>query len=58
MQLFNYQGAKQKVEFMTKKGKSYLAVKKVQKFLEDFSIGQFEEDAQDIYIRAHEAIAR
>ncbi|XP_015110350.1 probable 39S ribosomal protein L45, mitochondrial [Diachasma alloeum] len=50
-------GAKQKVEFMTKKGKSYFAVKKIRTFLEDFSPGAFEEDVQETYIKAHEAIA-
>ncbi|XP_011302837.1 probable 39S ribosomal protein L45, mitochondrial [Fopius arisanus] len=50
-------GAKQKVEFMTKKGKSYMAVKKIKNFLEDFSAVDFEEEAQEIYIKAHEAIA-
>ncbi|KAK0097807.1 hypothetical protein PV326_013648 [Microctonus aethiopoides] len=50
-------GAKQKVEFMTKKGKSYFAVRKIRSYEEEFSIGGFEEEAQSIYVKAHEAIA-
>ncbi|XP_063993208.1 large ribosomal subunit protein mL45 [Diachasmimorpha longicaudata] len=50
-------GAKQKVQFMTKKGRSYLATKKITSFLDEFSISAFEEEAQEIYIKAHQAIA-
>lgn len=50
-------GAKQKVEFMTKKGKSYMAVRKIRHYDENFTLGGFEEEAQEIYIKAHKAIA-
>lgn len=43
---------------MKKKGTSYLAVRKIRTFDEDFSIGDFEDEAQQIYLKAHEAIAK
>ncbi|XP_057337394.1 probable 39S ribosomal protein L45, mitochondrial [Microplitis mediator] len=51
-------GVKQKADFMKKKGTSYLAVRKIRTFDEDFSIGDFEDEAQQIYLKAHEAIAK
>lgn len=43
---------------MTKKGKSYWSTKKIKRFEEDFNFVDFEEQAQEIYVKTHEAIAR
>ncbi|KAH0554800.1 probable 39S ribosomal protein L45, mitochondrial [Cotesia glomerata] len=51
-------GVKQKADFMKKKGTSYLAVRKIRTFDEEFSIGEFEDEAQQIYLKAHEAMAK
>ncbi|KAA0203935.1 hypothetical protein HAZT_HAZT009287 [Hyalella azteca] len=50
-------GAKQKFEFMEKKSKTYIAIRKVGNYDEDFDIKMFVDEAQDIYIKAHKAIA-
>ncbi|XP_012281436.1 probable 39S ribosomal protein L45, mitochondrial [Orussus abietinus] len=50
-------GAKQKLEFVEKKGKSMLALRKIRSFEEDFDVNIFVEEARDIYIKAHEALA-
>lgn len=49
---------KAKLEFLEKKGKSMMAVRKIRSFDEDFEPPEFAEQAQEIYIKAHEAIAR
>ncbi|KAF2356379.1 Tim44-like domain [Trinorchestia longiramus] len=50
-------GAKQKFEVMGKKGKTYLAVKKITAYDEDFDMKVFVDEAQNIYRKAHQAIA-
>lgn len=50
-------GAKQRAELMAKKGKSYWSTKKIKSFEEDFSFSDFEEQAQEIYIKTHETMA-
>ncbi|XP_069673996.1 large ribosomal subunit protein mL45 [Periplaneta americana] len=50
-------GAKQKVEFLEKKSKSMLAVRKIRSFEEDFDAREFVQEAQDIYIKAHDLMA-
>lgn len=50
--------AKEKLQFLEKKGKSMMAVRKIRSFDEDFEPPEFALQAQDIYIKAHEAIAR
>uniref|UniRef100_A0A2P2HZI2 Large ribosomal subunit protein mL45 n=1 Tax=Hirondellea gigas TaxID=1518452 RepID=A0A2P2HZI2_9CRUS len=50
-------GAKQKLEWVTKKGRSYLAVRKIQGFDEDFDIKVFVPEAQETYIKAIKALA-
>jgi large subunit ribosomal protein L45 len=52
------QGAKQKVEFLEKKSKSMMAVRKIRSFEEDFEASEFTQLAQDIYINAHTFMAR
>lgn len=42
---------------MAKKGKSYWSTKKIKRFEEDFSFSDFEEQAQEIYIKTHEVVA-
>lgn len=49
---------KAKLEFLEKKGKSMLAVRKIRSYDEDFEPPEFAQEAQEIYIKAHEAIAR
>lgn len=49
-------GAKQKFELMEKKSKSFMAVRKIKNYEEDFHMPTFAETAQDIYIQAHEAL--
>ncbi|XP_057375452.1 large ribosomal subunit protein mL45-like [Daphnia carinata] len=50
-------GAKQSMEFLSKKSKSMLAVRKIRSFEDNFSPSTFAEQAQDIYIKAHKALA-
>lgn len=52
------QGAKQKLEFLEKKSKSMMAVRKIRTFDEDFDRKDFVQHAQEIYIKAHELLAR
>jgi len=49
-------GAKQSMEFLTKKSKSLLAVRKIRSFDDDFDPKIFPQEAQDIYIKAHKAL--
>ncbi|XP_055378184.1 probable 39S ribosomal protein L45, mitochondrial [Condylostylus longicornis] len=50
-------GAKQKFEFLEKKSKSMLAIRKVKGYEDDFDTDQFAQNAQDIYIKAHTHMA-
>lgn len=45
------------MEFLTKKSKSLMAVRKIRSFDDDFDPKMFPQDAQDIYIKAHKALA-
>ncbi|XP_046432011.1 large ribosomal subunit protein mL45 [Neodiprion pinetum] len=49
-------GAKQKVEFVQKKGSSIMAVRKMRNYEEELNLKTFAEDAREIYIKAHEAL--
>lgn len=49
--------AKEKLQFVEKKGKSMLAVRKIRSYDEDFEPPEFAEQAQEIYIKAHQAMA-
>lgn len=51
------QGAKQSVELLSKKSKSMLAARKIRKYDEDFEPKEFSEEAHNIYIKAHTALA-
>lgn len=35
-----------------------MAIRKIKSFEEEFTVGEFPERAQEIYIKAHEALAR
>ncbi|CRK99794.1 CLUMA_CG013102, isoform A [Clunio marinus] len=48
--------AKAKFEFLEKKGKSMMAVRKIRGFEEEFEPPEFALKAQEIYIKAHEAM--
>lgn len=56
MSAFSKVGAKQKVEFLGKKSKSMMAVRKIRSYEEDYDPNVFAEKAQEIYIAAHEAL--
>lgn len=49
-------GAKQKLEYIEKKSKSMMAVRKIRSFEENFEFWSFLEEAQKIYISAHESM--
>lgn len=53
-----FQGAKQKLDFVGKKGKSMMAIRKLRKFDDDFEIDEFLVTAQDVYVKAHEAMMK
>lgn len=48
---------KEKTEFVEKKGKSWNAIRKIRNYEEDFEKSDFAQQAQDIYVKAHEAVA-
>jgi len=50
--------AKAKFEFLEKKGKSMMAIRKIRAYEEDWEPPEFSEQAQDIYIKAHEALCK
>lgn len=50
-------GAKQKFEFLEKKSKSMMAVRKIRSYEEDFDASIFAEEAQQIYTDAHTALS-
>lgn len=50
-------GAKQKLEFLEKKSKSLMAVRKIRSYEENFSTDEFGTQAQEIYIAAHTHMA-
>lgn len=49
---------KEKLQFLEKKGKSMMAVRKIRGYEEDFDAPDFAEKAQEIYIQAHEAMQK
>ncbi|XP_013794078.1 probable 39S ribosomal protein L45, mitochondrial [Limulus polyphemus] len=49
-------GAKQRMTFLEKKGKSYLAIRKIRSFEDDFDVPELAEKAQTIYIEAIKAL--
>lgn len=51
-------GAKQNVEVMAKKTKSWQAVKKIRKYEEEFDAREFPDQAMRIYIEAHTALVK
>uniref|UniRef100_A0A1B6GQ66 Large ribosomal subunit protein mL45 n=1 Tax=Cuerna arida TaxID=1464854 RepID=A0A1B6GQ66_9HEMI len=50
------EGAKQKLDFVGKKSKSLLAIRKLRKFDDDFEVDDFLVVAQDVYMKAHNAM--
>lgn len=51
-------GAYQKYEFLEKKSKSMMAVRKIRSFEDEFDAVQFAQSAQDIYVKAHETLSK
>ncbi|GAB6019390.1 39S ribosomal protein L45, mitochondrial [Chamberlinius hualienensis] len=56
LSLISMTGAKQRFEWLEKKGKSMMAVRKIRSFEEDFNLKIFASEAQDKYIEAHKAL--
>lgn len=54
--IFTATGAKQNVEFVGKKSKSYMTVRKIRQYDEDFDTTTFAEKAQQIYVDAHNVL--
>lgn len=55
--LLSTSGAKERAIGLSKKGKSYMSVRKIRSYEEDFDPRTFVDQAQDIYIKANEAFA-
>lgn len=51
------EGAKQKMTDVKMKGKSMMAIRKIKSFQDTFILKDFHQEAVDIYIKAHEALA-
>ncbi|KAJ3638442.1 hypothetical protein MTP99_001806 [Tenebrio molitor] len=52
------QGAKQKLQYLEKKSKTMMAIRKIKSFEEDFDTATFCKHAEDIYIKMHDCIAK
>ncbi|GAB1597922.1 probable 39S ribosomal protein L45, mitochondrial isoform X1 [Argonauta hians] len=50
--LISSEGAKQRISGIEKKGKSFLDLRKIKKYLEDFDSKEFGQQAQDIFVEA------
>ncbi|CAG2101693.1 unnamed protein product [Medioppia subpectinata] len=50
-------GAKQRYDAVTKKGRSFLALRKIRTYDDDLDVPTFAQQALDIYIKAHRALA-
>lgn len=55
--IFSTAGAKQNVEFLSKKSKSYMTIRKVRQYDDDFESDTFPQTAQEIYLNAHRCLA-
>ena len=51
-----FQGAKQRITELEKKGKSLIHVRKIRQFEEKFETTEFAQQALDIYIEAHQLL--
>lgn len=51
------QGAKQKLEYLEKKSKTMMAIRKIKQFEEEFDTAAFCKEAEDIYIKMHKCMA-
>ncbi|KAL3289065.1 hypothetical protein HHI36_003507 [Cryptolaemus montrouzieri] len=52
------QGAKQKLQFLEKKSKTMMAIRKIRSFEEDFESPQFLKEAEEIYKKMHECLMK
>ncbi|XP_045460348.1 probable 39S ribosomal protein L45, mitochondrial [Harmonia axyridis] len=52
------QGAKQKLQFLEKKSKTMMAIRKVRQFEEDFETPKFLKQVEEIYKKMHECMAK
>lgn len=50
------QGAKQKIEFIEKKSKSFMALRKIKGYEDNYTTKTFVEQTLDIYKKAHEVL--
>ncbi|XP_033198616.1 mitochondrial ribosomal protein L45 [Bombus vancouverensis nearcticus] len=54
----NRTGAKQKFEFIEKKSKSFMALRKIKTYEDNYSSDTFRENLLNVYKKAHEALCR
>ncbi|XP_044265050.1 probable 39S ribosomal protein L45, mitochondrial [Tribolium madens] len=52
------QGAKQKLQFLEKKSKTMMAIRKIRMFEEEFDTTAFCKEAEEIYVKMHELMAK
>lgn len=57
MSLLSKEGAVQRMRRLEKKGRSVMDVRKIRSFEDEFHLAEFAEQAQDIYINVHRALA-
>lgn len=51
-----FKGAKQKLEFLEKKSKTMMAIRKIKNYDEDFDSPKFLKEAENIYRKMHECM--
>lgn len=54
---FSQQGAVQRMRRLEKRGRSYMHLRKVRSFEDEFDLVEFAEHAQELYVEAHKALA-
>lgn len=52
------QGAKQKLQYLEKKSKTMMAIRKIRSYEEEFDTPEFCKLAEDIYIKTHECLVK
>lgn len=56
--IIDKEGAKQKLDLITKKSRSYMAIRKIKSYDDDFTTESFVDTALDVYKKAHEHLAK
>ncbi|XP_063932881.1 large ribosomal subunit protein mL45 [Zophobas morio] len=52
------QGAKQKLQYLEKKSRTMMAIRKIKSFEEEFDTATFCKEAEDIYVKMHDLMAK